>query len=212
MDLEQAANSRHRCTVHEDETLSGPFASALRRSAWLTRSSAVMLSFVFLLAAAYFGSSRGFGHFLFSIPTLPFLLICALVATIWASAKEAQRKKAAVAWLVIAAAPLVYFSSYYVVQHIRFLVWVPLHTSLMEEAIKKDGIVQGWDSWGFAGSDTFSYLVVDRQDRLGSKSRAKEWTKEIGQSCGLWQADRMWPKFYVVTTYTNCPYDGVDPG
>jgi hypothetical protein len=171
-----------------------------------------MPSFMLLLAAAYFGSSRGFGHFLFSIPTLPFLLLCALVAAIWASAKRAQRKRAAVAWLMIAVAPLVYLSSYYVVQHIRFLVWAPLHTSLLEEALKKDGIVQGWDSWGMAGSDTFSYLVVDNQDRLGSKSRGEEWTKEVGQSCGLWRADRMWPKIYVVTTYTNCPYDGVEPG
>jgi hypothetical protein len=63
-----------------------------------------------------------------------------------------------------------------------------------------------------AGSDTFSYLVVDKQDRLGSKSRAEEWTKEVGQSCGIGQADRMWPQIYVVTTYTNCPYDGVEPG
>jgi hypothetical protein len=64
---------------------------------------------------------------------------------------------------------------------------------------------------GGRGSDTFSYLVVDTQDRLGSKARADQWTKGIGQSCGLWQTQRVWPKFYVVTTYTNCPYDGVQP-
>ena len=198
--------------MDDHRTLGDAFASALRRSAWLTLSPAVMLAFLFLFAAAYFGSSRGFGQFLFSIPTLPFLLLCALVATVCASAKKAQRKRAVVAWAMIAAAPLVYFSSYYVVQHIRFLVWMPLHTSLMSEVSKKDRIIQGWDSWGMAGSDTFSYLVIDKQDQLGSKSRAAEWTKEVSQSCGLWQADRMWPKIYVVTTYTNCPYEGVEPG
>jgi hypothetical protein len=198
--------------MRDGGTLGGVFASAPRRAAWLATSPAVMLALIFLLAAAYFGSSRGFGHFLFSIPTLPFLFLCALAAAIWATTKKAQRKRAAVAWAVIAATPLVYVSSYYIVQHVRFLVWAPLHYSLMAEALKKDGIVQGWDSWGMAGSDTFSYLVVDKQDRLRSKSRSEEWTKEVGQSCGLWQADRMWPKIYVVTTYTDCPYDGVEPG
>ena len=212
MDLEHGPNPKQHRAVRDGEILGGVFASVLHRSAGLARSPAVMLAFIFLLAAAYFGSSRGFGHFLFSIPTLPFLLLCALVATIWASAKKVQRKRAIVAWAVILAAPLVYFSSYYIVQHIRFSVWAPMHYSLLAEALKKDGIVQGWDSWGMAGSDTFSYLVVDKQDKLGSKSRAREWTKEVGQSCGLWQADRMWPKIYVVTTYTNCPYDGVEPG
>ena len=117
-----------------------------------------------------------------------------------------------VAWSVIIIAPLAYISSYHIVQHVRFFVWAPLHYPLMAKALEKNEIIQGWDSWGMAGSDTFSYLVVDEEDRLGLKSRAIEWTREVGQSCGLWQADRMWPKLYVVTTYTNCPYDGVTPG
>ena len=171
-----------------------------------------MLAFVLLLAAAYFGSSRGFGHFLLSILVLPSLFVCALVGTIWASIMKAHRTRAVAAAAIIVAVPFVYLSSYPIAQRIRFMFWVPTHYSLLREMMKKDGIVQGWDSWGMAGSDTFSYLVVDKQDRLGVKSRAKEWTSEVGQSCGLWQADRIWPQLYVVTTYTNCPYDGVEPG
>jgi len=69
----------------------------------------------------------------------------------------------------------------------------------------------GWESWGMAGQDTFSYLVTDTEDRLASKERADKWTRQIGQSCGLWEARRMWPRLYIVTTYTDCPYDGVEP-
>ncbi len=87
----------------------------------------------------------------------------------------------------------------------------PAHYSQLARASGRDGIVTGWDSWGWGGDDTFSYLVVDTRDTLESKSRAAQWTKQIGQSCGLWQAQRMWPRLYVVTTYTNCPYDGVEP-
>ena len=74
-----------------------------------------------------------------------------------------------------------------------------------------NGVVKGWDSWGMAGQDTFSYLVADTEDRLGSKARAAQWTKQIGQSCGIWEQRRVWPRLYIVTTYTNCPYDDVKP-
>lgn len=62
-----------------------------------------------------------------------------------------------------------------------------------------------------AGQDTFSYLVVDTEDRLRSKARVDQWTKQIGQICGLWEERRVWPRLFIVTTYTNCPYDGVEP-
>lgn len=183
----------------------------LKRLAWLFRVPAMIFATLFLLAGVYFGSSRGFGAFLFSIPVLPLLFIGTLAATAWATRVKVQRSRAVVAWALICLTPLAYFCSYGVVQRIRFLVWVPAHYRQLAQASTKDGIIMGWDSWGMAGQDTFSYLVVDTQDRLGSKDRADQWTKQIGQSCGLWQAQRMWPKLYVVTTYTNCPYDGVQP-
>lgn len=61
-----------------------------------------------------------------------------------------------------------------------------------------------------AGQDTSSYLVVDTEDRLKLKARADQWTKQLGQSCGIWEKQRVWPKLYIVTTYTNCPYEGVE--
>jgi hypothetical protein len=113
--------------------------------------------------------------------------------------------------VLICLTPLVYLSAYGTAQRIRFLLWAPAHYRQLAQASEKDGIITGWDSWGMAGEDTFSYLVVDTQDRLGSKARADQWTKRIGQSCGMWHEQRMWPKLYVVTTYTDCPYDGVRP-
>jgi hypothetical protein len=183
----------------------------LKRLTWLCGVPAVIFATLLLLAGAYFGSSRDFGAFLFSIPVLALLFLGALAATVWATRIKAERSRAVAASVLICLTPLAYLYSYGVVQRIRFLLWAPAHYRQLEQASKKDGIIMGWDSWGMAGQDTFSYLVVDTQDRLGSKARADQWTRQIGQSCGLWQAQRMRPRLYVVTTYTNCPYDGVQP-
>lgn len=183
----------------------------LKRLAWLFRAPPIVLATLLLLASAYFGSTRDFGAFLLSIPVLGLLLLSAIAATIWAACIKVERRRAAVASALIFLTPVAYSCSYGTVQRVRFLFWAPVHYRQLAQASEKDGIIMGWDSWGMAGQDTFSYLVADTQDRLGSKSRADQWTKQIGQSCGLWQTQRMWPRLYVVTTYTNCPYDGVEP-
>jgi hypothetical protein len=178
---------------------------------WSAKSLAVRLAMLFLIAGAYFGSSRSLGAFLFSIPILALMLLGALVATARASLRRVERPCAILACTLICLTPIAYHFSYGLVQRIDFLLWAPSHYRKLAQASKKDGIVMGWDSWGMAGQDTFSYLVADTEDRLGSKERADEWTKQIGQSCALWEAQRMWAKLYIVTTYTNCPYDGVEP-
>jgi hypothetical protein len=181
------------------------------RWGWFAKSPALCFAMLFLLAGAYFGSSRDFGNFLFSIPILPLLLLAALTATVWAARLRVERARVIVACTLICLTPPTYHFSYELVQRIDFLFWAPTHYRLLAQASKKDGIIMGWDSWGIAGQDTFSYLVTDTEDRLGSKERADKWTKQIGQSCGVWEARRMWPRLYIVTTYTNCPYDGVEP-
>ena len=183
----------------------------LKRLAFLYRVPAVAFATLFLLAGAYFGSSRDFGSFLLTIPALGILFLGAIVATVWAACIRSERGRATVALVLIGLTPLAYLCSYGMAQRIRFLLWVPAHYRQLVQASEKDGIITGWDSWGMAGQDTFSYLVVDTQDGLGSKARADQWTKRIGQACGLWHEQRMWPKLYVVTTYTNCPYAGVQP-
>jgi hypothetical protein len=180
--------------------------SMLKRLAKLFSSPAVIFSSVFLIAGAGFGSTRDFGFFLLSIPTLPILFLIALVATVWASFAKVAPRRAAIAWVLICLTPLAYLGAYGMVQRVRFALWAPAHFRALAQSVQKSGVIMGWDNWGMAGSDTSSYLVVDTQDRLGSKGRPDQWTKEIGQTCGIWQVQKMWPKLYVVTTYTDCPY------
>ena len=179
--------------------------------AWITQSPAICLSLLLLLAGAFFGSSRDFGAFLLSIPTLAALLLVAVVAAVLESVKRTDGVRVLSAWALIGLAPIAYLLSYAPVQEVRFLLWAPAHYRQLADASKKNGVVIGWDSWGMAGQDTFSYLVVDTNDQLGSEARRAQWTKQIGQSCGIWEHQRVWPKLYIVTTYTNCPYDGVEP-
>ena len=183
----------------------------LKSWSWWAKSPAVCLSMLLLLAAAYFGASRDFGRFLLSIPILACLLLSAVVASVRASIKKVEQIRGLAAWSFIGLAPLAYLMSYEPVQQLRFLLWAPAHYRQLAEASKGNGIVMGWESWGMAGQDTFSYLVTDTQDRLGSKARVDQWTKQVGQSCGLWKEQRVWPKFYIVTTYTDCPYGRVEP-
>jgi hypothetical protein len=183
----------------------------LKRLAFLYRAPGVLLAALFLLAGAYFGSSHDFGLFLLSIPVLGLLFLGVLITTVWTTLFSRERRSDAVAWVLICLTPLAYYCAYGITQRIRFLLWAPAHYHQLARASAKDEIVLGWDSWGMAGEDTFSYLVVDTRDRLGSKARSDQWTRQIGQSCGVSRTQRMWPRLYIVTTYTNCPYDGVEP-
>jgi hypothetical protein len=198
---------RHVCLMAlNDQTLCSRAARGKWR--WPTRNNAAWLAALLLLGATYFGSSRNFGLFLLSLPVLGTLLVAALVASAFNTAGRACRQATL---LLICLSPIAYFCSYGFAQHIRFMLWAPAHYRQLTEASDKDGIIMGWDSWGMAGQDTFSYLVVDTKDQLKLPARRAAWSKQVGQSCGLWEARKMWPKLYVVTTYTNCPFDGVDP-
>lgn len=178
---------------------------------WLAKSPAVCLALFLLLFGIYFGSSRDFGSFLLSIPLLGILFVVTLIAIVWSAIIKVDKSRFTVALVIVCLTPIAYFYSYGFTQRVRFLLWAPAHYQELVAASKKNGIIMGWDSWGMAGSDTFSYLVVDTEDRLGSEARIDQWTKQISQSCGIWESRRVWPRFYIVTTNTNCPYDGVDP-
>jgi hypothetical protein len=178
----------------------------LKRLACLFRAPSVIVATLLVLATAGFGSTRDFGAFVVSVPVLGLLLAGALIATVWAAFFRRERGRALAAVVLIGLAPPAYIGAYGAAQWLRFIVWAPAHQQLLARASARDGIVGGWDSWGFGGEDTSSYLVVDTQDRLDSAARAAEWTREIGQTCGVWQTRRMWPKLYVVTTHTGCPY------
>jgi len=183
--------------------------SSLDRLLVLPGSGALAFAAVFLVAGFYFGSTRDFGAFLISVPLLGLTFFGALIPTSWTTCINAQRQHALVAWTLIILTVPTYFMSYGITQRVRFLIWAQGRHDQLAQVSRKNGIVTWWDGWGMAGQDTDSYLVVDTKDQLASPSRAEQWTKEIGQTCGIWRTQRMWPRFYIVATYTNCPYEGV---
>ncbi len=180
----------------------------LNRLARLYRAPAVGIATLFLLAGGYFGASRDFGAFLLAIIVLPLLLVIAVAATIWAASVKAQRRGALAALVLICLTPLVYFAAGKLRDRVRFMAWAPFHAVQLSRAMGQDRILMLWDDWGMAGTDNFSYLAVDTQDRLGDSMRAEQWRKALGQTCKVADAQRMWPKVYVVRTYTDCPFEG----
>ncbi|WP_353230203.1 hypothetical protein [Novosphingobium sp.] len=181
---------------------------SFRRWSSFVTSAPVFDGLLLLLAAAYFGSSRNLLAFLLSIPVLIYLFLESLIAAMRAAIIKSDHTRMWLAWALIFLAPLAFIYSYKPVQQIRFLLWAPSHYSQLAEASKKDGIVIEWDVWGMAGQETSSYLVVDTEDRLLTKTRADKWAKQIGQSCDFWEGQGVWPKFYIVSTSTDCPYEG----
>ena len=208
VDVEQYIAFGHTASMKIDSQ-DAPNTPALDRSRGWAKCRAVFLATLLFFAAAYFGSSRDFGAFLLQFLALPSLFL-AVVAAILLSKPSYSHQF--IAWALIGLAPFAYhFCSYQLVQQVRFCLWAPAHELLLAEASKRDGIIMGWDSWGMAGEDTFSYLVVDTQDRLTSTSRIMQWTKQVGQTCGIWEKSRVRAKLYLMTTYTDCPYDGIAP-
>ncbi len=63
-----------------------------------------------------------------------------------------------------------------------------------------------WDVWGFAGTDTFAYLVFDPNDQLTSKS-SKASGKFVGIPCEIWRTRRLETHWYYVVFYTNTSWD-----
>ena len=163
-------------------------ASQAHRQKLLLGRHAVVFAAVFLLAGAYFGSTHGFRVFLLSIPILSLTFFGALIPTILATQKKNERRLAWIAWVLIAFAAPAYLISYDLTQRVRFFLWAPAHFHALDQASRKNGVIMDWDGWGMAGMDTESYLVVDTEDRLRSKARADQWTKQIGQTCGLWKS------------------------
>ncbi len=98
----------------------------LKRLAFLYRVPAVAFATLFLLAGAYFGSSRDFGSFLLTIPALGILFLGAIVATVWAACIRSERGRATVALVLIGLTPLAYLCSYGMAQESASCFGYPL--------------------------------------------------------------------------------------
>jgi hypothetical protein len=171
--------------------------------------SASIVSAAMLLAAGfYFGGSRDFGAFLLGIIALPILLLAVLTSLAIEFARKRADGKTGIAIVIALASPVAFHVSAPLKDRAALYIWASMHRAQLSQAMRKDGIVLGWDSWGLAGSGNDSYLVVDRADAIGSFGAAERWRKRLGLSCQIVDSQRMWSRLYLVTTY-NCPFDGV---
>jgi hypothetical protein len=60
-----------------------------------------------------------------------------------------------------------------------------------------------WDGWGFAGSDTFVYLVYDPKDSLVPAARSHSYGKFNGIPCEVSRVRRLESHWYSVVFYTS---------
>ncbi len=88
----------------------------------------------------------------------------------------------------------------------------------MLETKRSDGVLQHWDSWGFAGMDNDTFLVSDAGDELSAAVAprhsptlpepqadvAERWGKSHRLRCDIVWVDRVHRGFYVVTTADGC--------
>jgi len=89
-----------------------------------------------------------------------------------------------------------------------FLIWSITHRGQIEALADKDGVIQPWDGWGFAGMENYSYLVSDPRDAIAGLEAANQWAQDHKLACEIVATQRMRRAYYILTTY-NCGF--VDP-
>lgn len=172
------------------------------------QSAPIVSAVLLLLAGIYFGGNRDFGAFLLAIVVLPALLLAVLVCLGIELVRRGDAKEIGIAAVIALVSPLAFYASAHLKDRAEFYIWAVTHRAQLSHDMQKDGIIMGWASWGMAGSENDSYLVVDRGDVIGSPNAAEGWRKRQGLSCQIVDTQKMWPKLYIVTTY-NCPFDGI---
>ena len=174
----------------------------------LYKSLPIVSAVAFFIAGLVFGMSRDFGVFLLGMIALPILLLVALGCSIFGLVRKTHHRGVQIAAILILATPVLVYAGRDVGDQLRFILWASFHYSQLHQSQKGNPIIKTWDSWGMAGNENDSYLVVDTKDEIGSLTLANRWRERLGQSCEIVATKRMWPKFYIVTTY-ECPFDGV---
>lgn len=114
--------------------------------------------------------------------------------------------RAPIAAVLSLTAPIAFVVAAKYHDRIGFYPWAIVHPIVLRRAIGHEGVVKTWESWGFAGTENDSYLAVDDTDALGSPSGAARWRARNRFPCDVVDAERLWPKLYVVVTY-ECALD-----
>jgi hypothetical protein len=163
---------------------------------------------IFVAAILFGWWRRNFGVFLLGLFGFPVLALIALACFVVAAAKGDSRRGMAIGAVLIVAAPFAESAAINLRDPIRFALWEGAHRHELEQLRARDRIVTGWDSWGLAGSDSFSYLIVDTRDDSTTAAGADRWQKRMRLECPIVDSRRMAERIYIVTTY-ECPFDGV---
>jgi hypothetical protein len=172
----------------------------------LVRGATLACAIVFLTAGAYFGASRDFLSFLYSIAILPALFLISVTCIVVAFLNRIPLKKMGLPIALVVATPIAAYCSAHLRDPALFVVWASTHQDVLRQALRQDGIVAQWDSWGLAGMENDSYLAVDTQDAISTLQSAERWRKRLGLTCEVVDTHKMWPKLYIVTT-SNCGLD-----
>jgi hypothetical protein len=167
--------------------------------------------------------SLGVDSFLFGGLMDPILLLAFIGLVTWALFERRSRAQAypflgwaaGCVFVPLVLIPTLVFFGTPARDQVRFLLWSQTHRQQMREAMKKDEVLQHWDSWGFAGMDNDSYLVSDNRDMLSAAtvsrqsptlpqpqaSVADRWGKSHRLGCDIVGVRRVQRGFYIVITY-----------
>ena len=168
----------------------------------------VATSIALAVSAAVFGASRGFGMFLLSLLILPALLISSVILVGSAIVNGGGGRDIRRSVMLIFLGPSAAYATAHLRDRVLFTGWSLTHEADLRAVVSRDAVIAGWDSWGLAGSENFSYLVSDRLDDAQDVASAERWRVRMGLDCPIVATARMRKGIYIVTTY-NCPFDGI---
>ena len=168
----------------------------------------VATSTALAVSAAVLGVSRGFGMFLLSLLILPALLIPSVIFVGSAIVNGRGGRDIRRSVMLILLAPSAAYATAHLRDRVLFTGWSLTHEADLWAAVSRDAVIAGWDSWGMAGSEDFSYLVSDRLDDGQDVASAGRWRVRMDLDCPIVATARMRKGIYIVMTY-NCPFDGI---
>jgi hypothetical protein len=170
-----------------------------------------VISFVAVMVVG--GEFFGFLHLIVVVPIVSIALLC---FAIFAAMRRNFRQAVSIVLALIvycATSFALYSRGFELRTTVRWLFASNAYKArLTAEPAPSDELLKhiGWDVWGFAGNDTFAYLVFDPNDLLGPAATSNSSGDFGGLPCKVYRVRRMESHYYVVLFYTDKDWDHCD--
>lgn len=169
------------------------------------RNPDVFLSFIVFIVCLYYGFSRDFSIFIFSL----FIFICLFLSAFSVAIYKFKQNKSArnllISMVLIFLAPIAATISTKFYLYKVFYQWVFFHPVQFMHVKAQEGFLQEIDSWSFKDMYTPLMLASSQHYNLIVSDDLKRWKTKNGIVCDIAHVFEIYPKIYLIQPYTMMP-------